>query len=77
MKKDIYCITNKITGMQYIGQSRDAEKRFKAHSRAADNTLLHQAILTYGIENFEMEVLVKQTENFNELEKFWIEEKNM
>lgn len=62
--------------MEYIGQSKDANKRFKAHSRATDGTLLHQAILTYGIENFEMQILVSQTEDFNELEKFWIKEKN-
>lgn len=76
MKKDIYCITNQINGMQYIGQSKDANKRFKAHLRATDGTLLHQAILQYGKDNFSMEILVPQTEFFNELEQYWIIKNN-
>lgn len=73
MKKDIYVITNLITGLQYVGQSKDAYKRFKAHSRAADNTILHQAIRVYGIENFVIEILESQIEDFNDKEQYWIE----
>lgn len=76
MKKDIYVITNLITSTQYVGQSKDAIKRFDAHLRATDGTLLHQAILTYGRENFDIEILEKQIENFNEREQFWIEKLN-
>lgn len=76
MKKDIYVITNLITGAQYIGQSKDAVKRFCAHKAAKDNTLLHQAIRYYGSDNFIMKILENQIEDFNEKEKFWIKEKN-
>ena len=55
-KKDIYCITNNINGMQYVGQSKDAHKRFKAHALAKDKTYFHSEIRKYGIDNFEFEV---------------------
>ena len=76
MTKDIYVITNLITGTQYVGQSKDAKKRFNAHKKAKDNTLLHQAIITYGADVFELEVLDSQVENFNEREKYWIKKLN-
>ena len=56
-KKDIYCITNNINGMQYVGQSKDAHKRFKAHALAKDKTYFHSAIRKYGIDNFSLEEL--------------------
>lgn len=76
MKKDIYVITNLITGLQYVGQSQNAIDRFKAHKLAADNTLFHQAIKEYGIDNFSLEILEEQIENFNEKERYWIEKLN-
>ena len=72
-KKDIYCITNNINGMQYVGQSKDAHKRFKAHALAKDKTYFHSAIRKYGIDNFDMEILEHQTSNYNLLEQYWIE----
>ena len=60
-KKDIYCITNNINGMQYVGQSKDAHKRFKAHALAKDKTYFHSEIRKYGIDNFDMEILEYQT----------------
>ena len=72
MKKDIYVITNIITGTQYVGQSKNAQKRFLAHKMAKDNTLLHQAIRNYGADNFILEVLEEQIEDFNIKEKEWI-----
>lgn len=58
----IYKITNKLNGKAYIGQSKDIEKRWKAHlSRARygpyQNQFLYQAIAKYGPENFSFEVL--------------------
>lgn len=76
MKKDIYVITNIITGMQYVGQSSNAQKRFLAHKQAKDGTVFHQAIRNYGPENFFIEVLEEQIENFNEREKYWIKKLN-
>ena len=57
-KKDIYCITNNINGMQYVGQSKDAHKRFKAHALAKDKTYFHSEIRKYGIDNFVDETTV-------------------
>lgn len=76
MKKDIYVITNVITGTQYVGQSSNAQKRFLTHKQAKDGTIFHQAIRNYGSENFFMEILEEQIENFNEREKYWIEKLN-
>ena len=48
-KKDIYCITNNINGMQYVGQSKDAHKRFKAHALAKDKKYFHSEIRKYEL----------------------------
>lgn len=75
-KKDIYVITNLINGQQYIGQAKNSEKRFKAHLLAKDDTLLHKAILKYGKENFHMQIIESQIEDYNEKERYWINKLN-
>lgn len=74
IKKDIYIIKNDINNKVYIGQSLDAEERFKAHCKKNyDNSLIDAAIQKYGKQHFWYEILETQTENFNEREKFWIQ----
>ena len=53
----IYIITNKITGKQYVGQTRRTITiRFNQHKTRAiskkDNMYLHIAMNKYGVENF-------------------------
>ena len=74
IKKDIYIIKNDINDKVYIGQSLNADERFKTHcKRNYDNSLIDAAIQKYGKQHFWYEVLETQIENFNEREKFWIQ----
>jgi len=62
----IYCITNTINGKQYVGQtSRNIMLRWKQHKNCAagkqDNQYLHNAMRTYGIENFKVEEISRVT----------------
>lgn len=77
IKKDIYLIRNKINGKGYVGQAIDYKDRFRSHckpSSARDGSLIDRAIQKYGVENFTIEVLESQIENFNEREKYWIKQ---
>lgn len=57
----IYRFYNKINNKSYIGQSMKIGKRIREHMCALNNTerqySVHKAILKYGIENFEIEIL--------------------
>jgi group I intron endonuclease len=71
----IYKLTNKINGKVYIGQTvQELEKRFKAHYKHKANTYIKNAILYYGVDNFEREVIDTATniEELNEKEAYWI-----
>lgn len=76
----IYQITNNINGKIYIGQTNGTiQKRFKEHcndSRKENikNRPLYAAMRKYGVENFSIE-LIEETDNPNEREKFWIQQK--
>lgn len=57
----IYKITNKISGKCYIGQAIDIRKRIQQHIAACDRNsklVLYQAMRKYGMEQFEVSVLV-------------------
>lgn len=57
----IYKITNKISGKCYIGQAVDIKKRIQQHISAykrGSKLSLHMAIRKYGLEQFEVTVLV-------------------
>ena len=55
----IYCITNNINGMQYVGQSVNIENRFQQHIKSESNSDIHNAIVQYGTYNFRFEILVE------------------
>ena len=83
---EIYIISNKINGKQYVGQTLNyysngrkngSKKRFQKHISNALNhkdecRLISQAIRKYGQENFELEVLDKCEMNMlNEYEDIY------
>ena len=73
--KDIYIIKNDINNKVYIGQSINAENRFKSHCKLSsvhNNSLIDYAIQKYGKEHFWFEILESQIENYNDREKYWI-----
>lgn len=73
--KDIYIIKNDINNKVYIGQSVNAEDRFKSHCKPSSkthNSLIDLAIQKYGKEHFWFEILEEQIDNYNEREKYWI-----
>lgn len=70
----IYRITNNITGMVYIGQTkRTFAERIKEH--IANQSKIGKDITKLGKENFSFDVIDKAetAEELDELEKFWIE----
>lgn len=76
----IYKYENKINHKIYIGQSIRIQARLKQHLQSAynknskDHKLpIHQAILKYGIENFNISILEEcSQEKLNEREVYWI-----
>lgn len=74
MQKAIYKITNTYNHKAYIGQSLHPEERFREHCAKTENyrSLIHNAILKYGVSNFTFEIL-GWYEDYNEKEKYWID----
>lgn len=69
----IYKITNKINNKCYIGQSRDIDRRWRAHRAASLDYPLYRAFKKYGINNFLFEVLEEcPISDLNERELYWI-----
>lgn len=58
----IYCITNRINGKQYVGQSINIENRFKQHIESNTCSEIHNAIVEYGVANFKFEIIVECSE---------------
>lgn len=73
----IYKITNNITQMGYVGQTKKTpEKRFNDHKiRRNDGNYFHNAIGKYGKENFTLEILC-ETNNLDLMEMYFIKIKN-
>lgn len=59
----IYCITNRVNGKQYVGQTNTTVKRrYAEHIRCAKSdgvtkSLLYLAMRKYGVDNFSVETL--------------------
>lgn len=76
----IYQITNDINGKIYIGKTeRSIEERFKEHcrdylNRNFEKRPLYSAMKKYGVNHFHIE-LIEETDNPEEREIFWIEQK--
>lgn len=77
----IYCITNIINGKQYVGLSKDCNKRWadhysKAYYSTRDDDLkkpLYKAMKKYGRENFSFQILEECDEELlKEREIYWI-----
>ena len=79
----VYMYTNKINGKRYIGQTKDFKKRhrnhmseaFKENRKKHGDGLFHEALNRYGIENFQIDILVDDVstrEELNELERSFI-----
>lgn len=74
ISKEIYIIKNDINNKVYVGQSINAEDRFKSHCRGNyDNSLIDAAIQKYGKEHFWYEILEEKTEDYNNREIYWIQ----
>lgn len=76
----IYQITNQINGKIYIGKTeRTIQERWREHcedylrERCYDRPL-YRAMCKYGLSNFTIELL-EETDNPEEREIFWIEQK--
>lgn len=78
----IYCITNKVNGKRYIGQTDNFKRRKHEHFGLGGKwcPVLHNAMVKYGIDNFEMHAIVTFTainrkvclDILNQLEIFYI-----
>lgn len=55
----IYCITNKINGKVYIGQSHNLKKRLRGYKYKCHNTHLRFAFKKYGLHNFYFGILIR------------------
>lgn len=77
----IYKITNNINNKMYIGQTiRDIDERWYEHCKKSSkkHSLLTRAILKYGKQNFNIEILEKaeNLKKLNELEIYYINKYN-
>ena len=71
---EIYKITNDINGKIYIGKSvYSGQKRWhdghlfvvENWKEYADNSILHFAMLKYGVEHFHLDIIEKKIKNKN------------
>lgn len=71
----IYKFTNKINKKAYIGQSVDIQRRYREHiGLKPGNDVFHSALMKYGIENFNFEVIEEcEIKELNEKEKYYIQ----
>ena len=80
----IYCMTNKINGKKYIGQTNNFRRRMTQHKNDSQNpnareysTAIGAAIRKYGWENFENKIIFEANDDekdlINEKEIYYIE----
>lgn len=75
-EKTIYLIRNLVNQKGYVGQTKDLRSRVKSHKKGRERNKIGAAIHKYGWHNFSVEVLERNVTNYNERERFWIEELN-
>ncbi len=71
----IYKIQNKVDNKIYVGQSVNIEDRWRHHLKDAgnDNNYFHNALHSYGKENFDFQVLEEcSIEELDSRECYWI-----
>jgi len=72
----VYLVTNKVNGMQYVGQtSKTLMRRWNNHGLPSNKDLyFNNSILRYGKENFQVEQLhtCETKEEMNFVEMFYI-----
>lgn len=73
----IYVVANQVNGKRYVGQSKDATKRFATHKKNARRNVdgaLYSAIRKYGADKFVMRVIEScpTRDRANEMERRWI-----
>ena len=77
----IYKIINKINNKIYIGKTTQSiEDRFNQHKNKSKklNTHLYNAMRSYGISNFQIEIIEKcDSLQLDEKEKYWIKYYNI
>ncbi|MDD4292246.1 MAG: GIY-YIG nuclease family protein [Clostridia bacterium] len=60
----LYKLTNKINGKCYIGQTNNFRVRMNGHKNPDGHcSILHSAIIKYGWNNFDKEILGEYTDN--------------
>lgn len=71
----IYCITNKINGKKYIGQSVDIYRRWAQEKKMKRlNEHLLRSMQKYGVDNFDFQILQEcSPEDLNALEVKYVE----
>lgn len=73
----VYLVRNKTTGKRYVGQTISSlRERWRRHCHPSSNCkVLKRAILKYGVESFEVNVLESRVPKsmLGEREQYWIE----
>lgn len=74
----VYIITNKITHQQYVGVTKDFDRRMYQHSigHGCQKSYIDKAILKYGWDNFTSEIIDNYTTDLErkELEQLYIKQ---
>jgi len=73
----VYKIQNKVNNKIYIGQTTiELEKRIRGHLKKKGCRAIHNALMKYGIENFDISIIAtaKTLDELNNLEENYISE---